>query len=439
MIKNKLLKKVLPLAIGLSSLFPTQSNAELPLFNNLRPPIISRLENLIETRSNNNFSFFSPIYSFPNLRNFENLGGNIKRIVDIDNVGEIYETSVFSQDELMKVAAIYPKTILESKTEDSIKPIVYMTGYSAGASIYLDYANKLSKYGYLVLVPEINGDAIHFLSMDLRNDHIIDIDGEPFKEKLGNIMGDVQKVDGYQSLNNILDIASLVMIQGVQGDIQNERVLKIINKHLFKFRDYALDSTIKLIYDLDQDPNSPLYRKIDTNNIGIEGHSLGPHTIFNAITNPSPPFWAGDVKAFISKGGTTGYQSLDNVSRIGEKSLDKYPYIYVMMGESDIDNSVLQPSWDRFQVLEVPSVYTLLGGAGHMVFVAFPLSFIADKYTPFGNRSITIQQSLSAQKTALEISRTFYDAVLKNDKNAMKRIKRENFEGIKESYILNFE
>ncbi len=439
MINKKLLKRVLPLAIGLSSLFPTQSNAELPWIIKPRPTILSRLENLIETRNNNNFSLFSPIYSFPNLMNNSNLEGDIKKAVDQNNVGEIYETPVLDQDELMKVAVVYPKSGLESKTGDILNPIIYMPGYSAGASVYLDYANNLAENGYLVLIPEINGDTIHFFSIDSVNDNFIEFERGTLLDRLQNIKNEVQKVEGYESYDTLLEVGNLVMIHAIGGEVQNQKVLDIIDKNLFKYRDDALDSTVQLAYEINQDKNSPLYGRIDTENIGLEGHSLGPHSIFTILSEKNPPFWVKDIKAFISKGGISGFQSLDRVSKIGNNSSGKYPYVYFMLGEHDVENTVLQSSWDRFQVLDVPAVYTLLNGAGHMVFTPFPLSFITDKYTSFGDRSITMQEDLSAQKTYIEISKTFFDAVLKNDKKAMKRIKRENFDGIKESYTINFE
>ena len=419
MMNKKLLKRVLPLTIGLSSLFPTKSEAQQPLFNNS--------------------SFFSPIYSFPNLMNNSNLERDIQIKVDSNNAEEIYETPVLDQNELMKVAVVYPKSGLESKTGSMLNPIIYMPGYSAGASVYLDYANNLAKNGYFVLIPEINGDTIHFFSIDSANDNFIEFERGTLIDRLQKIKKEVQKVEGYESYNNMLKVADLVLIRGIGGEVQNQEVLDIIDKNLFKYRDDALDSTVQLAYEINQDKNSPLYGRIDTENIGLDGHSLGPHSIFSTLSEKNPPFWVDDVKAFISKGGISGFQSLDRVSKIGNNSSGKYPFVYFMLGEHDVENTVLQASWDRFQVLDVPAVYTLLNGAGHMVFTPFPLSFITDKYTSFGDRSITIQEDLSAQKTYMEISRTFFDAVLKNDKNAMKRIKRENFNGIKESYTLNFE
>lgn len=326
----------------------------------------------------------------------------------------IIERPAYNGSDAMKIAVIYPSPQEDAKTP-LLRPVVIAPGFSAGASLYLGYACELAKRGFAVFLPDYKGDLVHFFGLEMFRDPFVSTD---------------IPVDGFTALMNDLaaytgtevdaDFVFAVIDRFWAGSVDDQAVAELIRQDLFAYRGYSLDATVCSVFDVAEDPGSPLYGRIDMDKIGLEAHSLGADEVMQALLrrDGTPQYWWTDtVGVAILKGGTTFLHDEPSVKTIATP-------VFFMNGEYDDPSGIMEVTWSRFKMLDAPAGYITLESCGHMVFVDPPIGFFGDKLVPLFGQFIDVRWNEFVRNRAsiVDISATMYDAYLADDAEALAKI-----------------
>ena len=185
----------------------------------------------------------------------------------------------------------------------------------------------------------------------------------------------------------------------------------------------------------DANPASPLYQIVDTNNLGVSGHSFGGAAALYAVEGScNPPFCLPPFPPYIrppqlKAAAVYGVNTVNPAGILLDVNTSAAPVALLqgsVDGRATPDKAAL-----TFGLLETPKALVTFDGLNHWG--------IADVQNPPGNtpdpNPQTRSQSWGISKTA-KYARTVFDAYLKNDNGALKKLRREQSEnGINVDFV----
>jgi len=333
---------------------------------------------------------------------------------------KIFEIPI--EGDKIKTAFIYNENVEKSEA------VIIVPGFSAGGCLYLDYAKNLAK-DYCVFIPDFKKDYLHFLGMEPTKDPLVSLKLDSLVKNINSIVEEVKKIPGYENYGSFEDGMEL-FDKCMEGEIKDERVLEIVDDKLFSYREDGISSLMNYIYQVNETPGD-FYHKVDFSKIGFEGHSLAGNEILK-IVEERKYWWSDNVKAIISKGGTTNLQSLEKTN-----SISKDVGVFFVQGIFDDDKSINSPAFERYKMLKGPSGYLEIENAGHMFFIDFPIGYLCELLPFFGDASITPFDYFKNNEFNKEFSKTVYGAFLKNKKEDCNKLKSGDFEISGDYFVKN--
>ncbi len=343
---------------------------------------------------------------------------DVKRI--FRNAGQDYfilERPAYDGVEVMKIAVLYKKASL-SNGAPLMPPVGVIPGFTAGGFLYLDYTRSLVDAGYVVFLPDIKGDYLHFIGLEPFVDPFVNPNFSAFRDNAtalesllkdytgDELIGPKEVYKYYKALYN--------------GEVDDQVLADLYRQTLFAYRGYSLDLVVKAMFEVNEDPSFPVYNRIDTDRIGLEAHSLGPDEVIESVVrrDGEPTYsWSDHIAVALLKGAVPTLQRTANFERIDT------PVIF-MNGEYDDPTGVIAPTWQRFNVMHAPSAYIIFHDSGHVFFIDPPIGFLGDKLLPFFGNFEGIQLVTYRRNRAdmIALCLLVYDAYLKQDSGALKAI-----------------
>ncbi|GMV92268.1 MAG: hypothetical protein AMXMBFR82_20460 [Candidatus Hydrogenedentota bacterium] len=343
---------------------------------------------------------------------------DLKRICR--NAGQDYfilERPAYDGVEVMKIAVLYKKASL-SNGAPLMPPVGVIPGFTAGGFLYLEYTRSLVDAGYVVFLPDIKGDYLHFIGLEPFVDPFVDPNFSAFRDNATELEGLLLDYTGdgligpkevytyYKALYN--------------GEVDDQALADLYRQTLFAYRGYSLDLVVKAMFEVNEDPAYPVYGRINTDRIGLEAHSLGPDEVIESVVRrdgESTYSWSDHIAVALLKGAVPTLQRTENFERIDT------PVIF-MNGEYDDPTGVIAPTWQRFNVMHAPSAYIIFHDSGHVFFIDPPIGFLGDKLLPFFGNFEGIQLVTYRRNRAdmIALCLLVYDAYLKQDSGALKAI-----------------
>ena len=354
----------------------------------------------------------------------------VKRITSLKQVKSlVLERPAFDGSAVMKIAVLYP-----GKTSgEPMCPVAIMPGFTAGGFLYLEYACSLAQEGYAVFVPDIRGDYIHFIGLELFQDPLIRTDIPALRANFQSLSQDLEEYTGTDDID--AKDAFALYKQLYAGLLDDQQLADIFRDNLFAYRSYSLDVVVNSMFEVNDDTDSPLFGRLDTEHIGLEGHSFGPDEVLEAVAEKdgAPRFdWSGNIKVALLKGALTTLHRTENFVTI------ETPVIF-MNGEFDDELGVLQPTWAHYGEVAGPAGYLKVYGAGHMFFIDPPIGFLGEKFLPFwGDFEKINLKTFRENRVALRnLCVLVYDAFLKEEPGAFQALKDTTIDFAGECYTRN--
>ena len=287
--------------------------------------------------------------------------------------------------------------------------------------------------GYAVFLPDIQGDYIHFIGLELFQDPLIRTEIPSLRANFQALSEDLAEYTDTDDVD--AKEAFALYKQLYNGAIDDQQLADIFRDNLFAYRSYALDVIVTSMTDVNEDPESPLYEMVDTDHIGLEGHSFGPDEVLEAIAEKDGAHrfsWTGNVKVALLKGALTALHRSENFQTI------KTPAIF-MNGEYDDEDGVLQPTWAHYSEVAGPAGYIKVYGSGHMFFIDPPIGFLGEKFLPFWGdfEKINLRTFRKNRVVLRDLCVLVYDAYLKEDPGAFQALKDASLDFDGECYTRN--
>lgn len=354
----------------------------------------------------------------------------VKRITSLKQVKSlVIERPAYEGTAVMKIAVLYPAT-----TPDvPMCPVAIMPGFTAGGFLYLEYACSLAQAGHAVFVPDVQGDYIHFIGVELFQDPLIRTDIPALRANFQSLKLDLEEYTATDDID--AKEAFALYKQLYAGTIDDQQLADIFRDNLFAYRSYSLDVVVSSMFDVDADSEGPLFGLIDTDHIGLEGHSFGPDEILEAVAEKdgAPRFWwSGHIKVALLKGALTALHRAENFRTI------QTPVIF-LNGEYDDEMGVLQPTWTHYSEVAGPAGFIKVYGSGHMFFIDPPIGFLGEKFLPFWGdfEKINLQTFRKNRAVLRDLCVLVYDAYLKEDPGAFQALKDASLDFDGECYTRN--
>lgn len=354
----------------------------------------------------------------------------VKRITSLKQVKSlVIERPAFDGSAVMKIAVLYPGDL----SDPLLCPVAIMPGFTAGGFLYLEYACSLAQAGYAVFLPDIQGDYIHFIGLELFQDPLIRTDIPALRANFQSLKLDLEEYTGTDDID--AKEAFALYKQLYAGIIDDQVLADIFRDNLFAYRSYSLDVVVSSMFDVDADAEGPLFEMLDTDHIGLEGHSFGPDEVLEAVAEKDgePRFqWSGNIKVALLKGALTALHRRENFEAI-------HTPIFFMNGEYDDEEGVLQPTWAHYGEVAGPAGYIKIHGSGHMFFVDPPIGYLGEKFLPFWGDFDKIKLKTFRKNRAVlrDLCVLVYDAYLKEDPGAFQALKDSSLDFDGECYTRN--
>jgi dienelactone hydrolase len=185
----------------------------------------------------------------------------------------------------------------------------------------------------------------------------------------------------------------------------------------------------------DADPASPLYQIVDTNNLGVSGHSFGGVAALYSVQGTcTPPFCFGPFYARPPQLHAAAVYGTNTVNQAGvllDLNTSAAP-VALLQGSVD-GNATPARAALTFGILETPKALITLDGLNHWG--------IADQQNPPGAQPDlspqTRPQEWGISKTA-KYAAVMFDAYLKGDNGALKKLRKEKSEqGVTIDFVEN--
>ena len=174
----------------------------------------------------------------------------------------------------------------------------------------------------------------------------------------------------------------------------------------------------------DADAASPLYEIVDTNNLGVSGHSFGGAAALYTVEGSClPPFCFGTFvrPAALKAAAVYGVNTVNPQGQLLDVNTSAAP-VALLQGSVD-GRATPDKAAVTFNLLETPKALITFDGLNHWG--------IADVQNPAGNTPDpgvqTRPQSWGIAKTA-KYAQTVFDAYLKKDKGALKKLRKQQSE-----------
>ncbi|MCC6489266.1 MAG: hypothetical protein IT364_17325 [Candidatus Hydrogenedentes bacterium] len=354
----------------------------------------------------------------------------VKRITSLKQVKSlVLKRPAYDGSTVMKIAVLYPGR----SSGEPMCPVGIMPGFTAGAFLYLEYACSLAQAGYAVFVPDVQGDYIHFVGMELFQDPIFRADIPALRASFQTLKQDLEEYTGTDEID--AKEAFALYKQLYAGVIDDQVLADIFRDNLFAYRSYSLDVVVNSMFDVNEDMDGPLTGMLDTEHIGLEGHSFGPDEVLEAVAEKDggPRFWwSGNIKGVILKGALTALHRRENFESIHT------PVIF-MNGQYDDEEGVLQPTWKHYGEVAGPAGYFEIYGSGHLFFVDPPLGFLGEKFFPFWGdfEKINLRTFRKNREVMRDLCVLIYDALLNDDPAASQALKDSSLDFDGECYTRN--
>ncbi|MCC6695730.1 MAG: hypothetical protein IT365_08880 [Candidatus Hydrogenedentes bacterium] len=354
----------------------------------------------------------------------------VKRITSLKQVKSlVIERPAYDGTTVMKIAVLYPGTTPDAP----MCPVAIMPGFTAGGFLYLEYACSLAQAGYAVFVPDVQGDYIHFIGVELFQDPLIRTDIPALRANFQSLKLDLEEYTGTDDID--AKEAFALYKQLYAGIIDDQQLADIFRDNLFAYRSYSLDIVVTSMFDVDADEEGPLFELLDTDHIGLEGHSFGPDEVLEAVAEKdgAPRFWwSGHIKVALLKGALTALHRAENFQTI------QTPVIF-MNGEYDDELGVLQPTWTHYNEVAGPAGFIKVYGSGHMFFIDPPIGFLGEKFLPFWGdfEKINLRTFRKNRVVLRDLCVLVYDAYLKEDPGASQALKDTSLDFDGECYTRN--
>lgn len=333
---------------------------------------------------------------------------NVERIADENGVrSRVIERPSYDGDVTMKIAVLFSDAF-DDQAGLVLNPVGVVPGSTGGAFVYMDYACSLAAAGYVVFLPDIQGEYVHLFGMNPLSDPLVSVDLSGVRTDISDLRTQLAEYAGAESIDmfGVLELYQSVF----GGSSQDQALCDTFRDCLFANRVYSLDMVVRSMFEENNDPVSPLYGKIDTNSIGLEGHSMGCDEILESLVpeNDIPRYWwSENIKVAILKAAQTSLHGPENFRAITAP-------VFFITGECDSAKYIIEPNWAHFNTLQSPSGYLILFNAGHFVFVDAPYGFFLDKFVPIlGDIEHVDLASFERNRTAiLAASVEIYDTYL---------------------------
>lgn len=325
----------------------------------------------------------------------------------------ILKRPAYNGVDIMKIAVLYPPC---GKTSaDPLYAVGFVPAFTAGGRVYLEYAAALAERGFAVFLPDIKGDPIHFIGLELFVDPLIDTDLPALESSIQSLRADLV---AYTGNPNVTDSEIWDMFNGFyEYELQDQELADIFRDNIFAYRAYSLDTLVSAMFDVAADPASPLHDRLNVDRIGLEGHSLAPDEILEALvrTGGAAKYtWTDTIGVAILKAASTCLHGAQNAQSIGTP-------VFFMTGGVDNPDYIATPNWRRFNEFSGPAGYITLFGSGHMVFVDPPIGFLGDKFLPYigSVQDVSLYTYTRNRAAVLDLCTIIYSAYLRQDPSAL--------------------